>query len=233
MFGDPVTNPMGWEKVRLDEVTSIQTGSTPSRTNPDYYSGSMPWVKTTEIRGNEIFEAEESITEAGLRESNCKLFPRDTILVAMYGQGITRGRTGILKIPACTNQACAAILPCVAILPQFLFTYLKNQYEEIRRLGRGGNQPNLNLNMIKKFTILLPPIEIQENFVNQAAIIKKILEKGTISDRKSTNFFNSLLQRAFKGELSFNNNYIDQLLACDSENKTISSEIGTKLCRLI
>jgi type I restriction enzyme S subunit len=90
----------------------VKTGATPKKEERRYYEGgTVPWVRTGEVQGRQISEVEERITELAIAETNCKVFPVDTILVAMYGQGQTRGRAGMLKTPAATNQACAAILP--------------------------------------------------------------------------------------------------------------------------
>ena len=197
MFGDPVTNPKGWEKVKLKELTMINSGSTPSRKKPEYFGGKIPWVKTTEVSGRYIYESEETITELGLKESSCKLYPKDTILVAMYGQGKTRGNVGMLKLEATTNQACAGIYPSEKFKPDFLFNYLKLQYEELREMGRGGNQPNLNVGMIKDYEIILPPIEMQEKFLNiSESIMKERAENKSIS-KKSEELFSSLVQNFF------------------------------------
>ena len=101
---------MKWERVELGDLTKITSGGTPSRKKPEYYSnGDIPWVKTGDLKKREIFESSEFITELGLKSSSAKLFPKDTVLVALYGATI--GACSILRIPASTNQACAAILP--------------------------------------------------------------------------------------------------------------------------
>ena len=113
-----------------------------------------------------ILSAEECITESAIRETNCKLFPIGTLLVAMYGQGKTRGKVGMLGIPAATNQACAAILPSSNISPDFLYAQLGLMYEHLRAMGRGGNQENLNLGMIKALEVVVPPTADVERFLS-------------------------------------------------------------------
>jgi type I restriction enzyme S subunit len=94
----------------VGEITVVTSGGTPDRSNPLYWNnGTIPWIKTGELFDGPIECSQERITEAGLNNSSAKIFPADTVLIALYGQGQTRGRTGILKIPATTNQACAAI----------------------------------------------------------------------------------------------------------------------------
>lgn len=203
MFGDPVTNPKGWNSCKIIEVCNVQTGSTPSRDKPEYYGGSIPWVKTGEVVNTYIYDTEEHITQEAINKSNCKLFPQNTILVAMYGQGYTRGRVAVLKKQATTNQACSAILPSTKINHEFLFNLLKSQYNTLRELGRGGNQPNLNLSMVKDFRIFTPPLDLQSKF---AQIVEKVEEQKSKNEaqiKKLDDLFNSLLQRAFKDELEF------------------------------
>jgi Restriction endonuclease S subunits len=121
MFGDPVTNPMKLPVRSLGSLCSVETGGTPPRSRPEYFQGSIPWVKTGEVVGRLITTTEEKITEEAVEKSNCRVYPEGTILIAMYGQGATRGRTAMLGVPATTNQACAAALlhesDCVTLLP--------------------------------------------------------------------------------------------------------------------
>lgn len=120
MFGNPKDNPKRFKSIRIGELTDVLTGSTPNRSNKDYYEGKIPWVKTGEIHPGYINSTEECISEVALKETTCKLLPVDTVMIAMYGQGKTRGQSGILGIKAATNQACAAILPCEKLNPVFL-----------------------------------------------------------------------------------------------------------------
>ncbi|MEI8390516.1 MAG: restriction endonuclease subunit S [bacterium] len=203
MFGDPTKNSKGWKECKIVDICAVQTGSTPSREKPEYYNGDIPWVKTGEVINSYIYDTEEHITQEAINKSNCKLFPQNTILVAMYGQGYTRGRAAILKKKATTNQACSAILPSEKINHEFLFNLLKAQYNTLRELGRGGNQPNLNLSMVKNFEIYLPPIGLQNEFAQIVEKVEDLKKKNEASAVKLDDLFNSLLQRAFKGELEF------------------------------
>lgn len=151
----------------LKEITTVCSGGTPNRDNKAYWEfGTIPWVKTTELKNNRLTHVEEFITELGLEESSAKLVPSDTVLVAMYGQGKTRGMTGYLEIEATTNQACACILPTNKMNMIYLWKYFELSYDKLRELAKGGNQPNLNCTMIKDFNILVPPIELQNQFAN-------------------------------------------------------------------
>ncbi|MCE5348137.1 MAG: restriction endonuclease subunit S [Bacteroidales bacterium] len=201
MFGDLQTNPKAWPKIRLGDLGKLTSGSTPSRDNPEYYKGIIPWVKTGEVNGTLILDTEEKITQDALNNSSCKLYPKNSIIIAMYGQGVTRGKVAILGICATTNQACAVIPPNDIMNSIFLFSYLKMAYENLREMGRGGNQPNLNVGMLKDYEILNPPMELQIRF---SEVISKIESQKHLSEqslKKSEELFQSLLQRAFRGEL--------------------------------
>lgn len=174
MFGDPVENEKGWEVKKLGEVCSVGTGSTPNRKNKEYYEhGIYPWVKSTEVCNLPIYSVEEFITEEALQNTNCGLYPKDSILMAMYGQGKTRGQVGLLKIEACTNQAVAAIVPSKKINSIFLYRHLMLMYEHIRDMARGGNQANLNLTIVKSIQILLPPLPLQHLFAQRIEQIER------------------------------------------------------------
>ena len=165
-FGNPAVNSKNLPTKRIEELCHVATGATPSRDRADFFGGPHPWVKTGEVDCPMIQSAEESITDSAIRETTCKLFPIGTVLVAMYGQGKTRGKVGMLGIPAATNQACAAILPSTNISPDFLYAQLRLMYEHLRAMGRGGNQENLNLGMIKSLEVLVPPKADVENFLS-------------------------------------------------------------------
>src|SRR5690606_31948017 len=155
--------------LELQEVCSVKSGGTPDRKNASYWNGNIPYVKTGEIYFNRIKHAEEFITEEGLNNSSARLISPGTILMAMYGQGVTRGRVAILEIEAAINQAVAAISCSERINNEFLFYQLMDLYEHLRMISdaRGGNQSNLNGKLIKELKIVVPDIEIQRQIVAQ------------------------------------------------------------------
>lgn len=152
-----------WSNRPIGEFAGTLSGTTPSRGNRDYYNGKIPWVKTGELRDGLIHDTEEHVSEMAMRETSLRLLPKDTLLIAMYGQGQTRGRTGLLAVPATTNQACFAITPNPTFKPQFLQFWFQFSYERLRREteGRGGNQPNLNGLLLNRLSVPLPHIERQ------------------------------------------------------------------------
>ena len=166
MFGS-IHHSTEYPYLPVEEIASVVSGGTPSRAKPEYWeNGKIPWVKTTELQNNIITTVEEYITEEGLKGSSAKIVPKNTVLIAMYGQGKTRGMTGFLGIDASTNQACACLLPSDKINSVFLWKYFELSYTELREMAKGGNQPNLNGNMIKNFPVLMPPMNLQEQFVD-------------------------------------------------------------------
>lgn len=201
-FGDIKNNPIGWEKIKIGDVFEIKTGATPSRKENKYWdNGTIPWIKTTELKEIVINNSEEYITEEGFNKTSVNLLPKNTILIAMYGQGKTRGMTGKLGIEATTNQACAAILPNPKENMDFIWYQLKLSYEDLRDLGRGGSQPNLNTNLIKSYQLIFPPMELQNKFVQFTNQVDKLKFKMEKSLKELEDNFNSLMQKSFKGEI--------------------------------
>nr|WP_322626056.1 restriction endonuclease subunit S [uncultured Flavobacterium sp.] len=201
MFGDPVRNEKGWEKMKLGNLSDMSSGSTPSRTKEENFNGSIPWVKTTEVNGKVITDTLEKISEDALKNSSCKLFPEGSIVIAMYGQGKTRGQIGILGIEAATNQACCVLKPSEKANFTYVYYTLSSLYDDLRELGRGGNQPNLNLGILKNYEIIFPHRNLQNQFAERVQLIEQQKELAQQALQKSEELFNSLLQKAFKGEL--------------------------------
>jgi type I restriction enzyme S subunit len=163
--------------VKIGDVAVTTSGSTPSRDKKDYWaSGQYAWIKTGEVAYEPIYDTEESISEKALTECSLTLLPPKTVLVAMYGQGKTRGQSAVLEVPATTNQACFAILPNKTFHPEYLQYWLRHSYSNLRSLsdGRGGNQANLNGAILKEFTVPLLPMEKQ---VRLAMTVKNMLDE--------------------------------------------------------
>lgn len=172
----------GWPKRPIGQVFKVTTGGTPSRNNATYWNGDVPWVKTGEVNYYLIESTEERITAEGLRGSAAKLCPPSSVLVALYGQGPTRGRVGMLGIEAAVNQACAAIYPNADFDPWFVYYYLSGKYLSLRAMAQGAAQPNLNLAMIKGFGIPTPTMEEQKAAVASIDAVAKA--KAVILQRR-------------------------------------------------
>ena len=155
-------------KKKLGDHAPTTSGSTPPRGIKQYWQpAEIAWVKTGEVAFAPITATEESISKAALAECSLSLLPPKTILVAMYGQGKTRGQSAILEIPATTNQACFAILPNNTWEPDFLYLWLKSSYQDLRDLSedRGGNQANLNGALLKALEVPAPSKTEQQHIV--------------------------------------------------------------------
>ncbi|MDR3055889.1 MAG: restriction endonuclease subunit S [Zoogloeaceae bacterium] len=146
----------GWIRDKLGNISTIKSGGTPNRANSEYWGGSIPWVTTSLIDSSIIFDVTEYITKAGIENSSAQIFPKSTILMAMYGQGKTRGKVGVLGIDAATNQACAAIILKRKIETGFVFQNLVSRYEEIRKISNSGGQENLSAELIKGISFFFP-----------------------------------------------------------------------------
>lgn len=172
-----------YETKKVKELCVVSSGGTPSRNRKEYYNGNIPWIKTGEVLNNLICDTEEKITQEAIENSSAKIYPKESLIIAMYGQGLTRGRTAKLGIEASTNQACAVLFNIKndLILTDFLWIYLMGEYHRLRELASGNNQPNLNAQMIKDYKVVVPPFEIQkqiiENFNNQKEKIKQLRVK--------------------------------------------------------
>ncbi|HHB52168.1 MAG TPA: restriction endonuclease subunit S, partial [Saprospiraceae bacterium] len=128
--------PEDWDVVRLGKITNIGTGKTPLRTNNSFWhNGTVNWATTTEVNEKYITSTNEKITQKTVEELKMKILPINTILLAMYGQGKTRGKVALLKIESAINQAFASINPNKNYSTNFIFNYLDNSYEKIRDLS--------------------------------------------------------------------------------------------------
>lgn len=176
----------------LGDYAQTTSGSTPARSNKQYWQpAEIAWVKTAEVAFAPITKTEEAISQKALAECSLTLLPPKTVLIAMYGQGKTRGQSAILEIPATTNQACFAVLPNDTWEPEFLFHWLKFSYQDLRTLseGRGGNQANLNGGLLKALQIPTPDKPTQKAII--ARIAYMLTEIEAVKNR-SMSMFNDI-----------------------------------------
>lgn len=156
-----VVIPQQWGLPQIKDIASISSGSTPNRNNSEYWNGNIAWVTTGELSSGHVNHTSERITVKAVKETKMRIYPQGTLLMAMYGQGKTRGTVAILEIDAAVNQACAAITVKDG-KSKFLFYQLKNSYQDIRKLSNTGNQENLNADIIKTYQVPWAPDEEQE-----------------------------------------------------------------------
>ena len=201
----PYELPEGWKWCRLGEVADWGSGGTPSRKNPEYYQGSIPWIKTGELNETYIFDSEEKVSEDAIKHSSAKIFPKETVVMAMYGATI--GKTAIFGIDASTNQACACAICHKELDNHFLFNFLKSKKDYFLYNAKGGAQPNISQEIIKNTLIPLPP-----TLAEQQRIVKRIesmFAKLDEAKEKAQNVVDSfetrkaaILHKAFTGELT-------------------------------
>lgn len=182
----------GWEYKKLGEVLETTSGGTPSKSHKEYYEGgTIPWLRSGEVSKGDIYDAELYITEEGLKKSSAKLFPIDTVLIAMYGA--TVGQVGILKSTMCTNQAICGILPNKDFHPNFLKYVLLANKKNYLKQAIGGAQPNISQQVIKSTYIPIVKFSEQESVVSELDKINELirLKKEQLKD------FDNLAQSLF------------------------------------
>jgi len=163
-----------WQSRPLGELATTTSGGTPSRKRKDYYGGSIPWVKSGELNDDYIFETEEHITEAGLKNSSAKIFSSGTVLIALYGA--TVGKTSILRTDASTNQAVCGITPG----PDLDAGYLRYHLISLRRVllshRYGGAQPNISQQIVRNQKIAYPPLPEQKKIAHILSTVQRAIE---------------------------------------------------------
>lgn len=194
--------PEGWEKKQINDICSLITsGGTPSRSNKSFWdNGNIKWVKTKELNDTWIIDTEEHITETGLNNSSAKIFPPNTILMAIYASP-TLGRLGILGHEACCNQAALGFIPNKLVSWQWLFYKLYELRDKFNSIARGAGQQNISAVVVKDTEIVVPEKNIidkytsfvTEIFNRQRTIISEIKLLTEARDR--------LLPKLMSGEI--------------------------------
>ena len=201
MFGDPVTNPKGWMMTCVGDVTQMGTGSTPSRNHKNYFGGSISWVKSAEVDWGTITATSECLSSDGVRAARLRLYPKGSIVLALYGQGKTRGKCAVLGIDATINQACCSLVPRDPGSTPYLLQFLKYSYHRLRGESRGGNQENLNMRIVRSFPVPVPPLDVQQRYATIAESVEtqKTSQRAHLAELDT--LFASLQSRAFRGDL--------------------------------
>ncbi len=204
----PRSEMSGWKIKAIGEIAAVSSGATPLKGRSDYYDGgTVPWVTSSLLNAPFVDRAEKFITDRAVMETAVKEYPPGTLLLAMYGEGKTRGKCSELRIRATTNQACAGIQLAAAYecRRDWVKLVLEARYEEHRALASGGVQPNLSLGLVKKIQVPLPPLERQKElleYVTQrradASEMAKVIESVKV---QASELRNALLHAAFTGAL--------------------------------
>ncbi len=171
--------PEGWSFTKIKDIADTMSGGTPSRRHEEYYAmGELLWLKTKELNDGFIFDTEEKITEAGLKNSSAKMFEKDCIILAMYGATI--GKLGISSSTMCCNQACCVLESKEKNFFEYLYFWLFNNREMLISRGRGSAQSNLSQELIRQIELCLPSDDVLMQFSNVAGEVlknKEVLEK--------------------------------------------------------
>lgn len=196
--------PEAWNVRKLGEICDTTSGGTPSRRNSSYYNGTIPWVKSGELDKGIILDTEEKISEEAIKNSSAKIFPKGTLLIALYGATI--GKLAFLGVDAATNQAVCGIYENENVSSKYLFYFLLFNKPKLIEQGIGGAQPNISQRILKNIEVPVPPTEIQETVVSKIEELFSELDKG-IEDLKTAQaqlkvYRQSVLKWAFEGRLT-------------------------------
>lgn len=228
--------PNGWVWASINQLFEVYVGSTPSRKESSYWEGNIPWVSSGEVAFCRIKDTKEKITNKGYENSSVRLHPPGTVLLAMIGEGKTRGQAAILEIEACHNQNSASIrVSDTDIPPEYVFYFFMYNYEHSRRAGQGGNQPALNGEKVKSFIIPLPSIEEIKKIIE---IIDDLFSKiSTLSSNNemelkwSYMLRQSILKKAFSGQLVSQNKNDEPAAELLERVRKENAEIQRKICQ--
>ena len=198
--------PESWEGTRIGAIGTVVNGSTPSRNQPKLWGGAIPWVSSGEVRNNVITETRERISGPGYDSCSVRLLPRGTVLLAMIGEGKTRGQTAVLDVEATINQNVAAVLiPHGLVDSRFLWRWFQFQYEATRERGSGSGPQALNCQRVRELPFVLPPLAEQVEIVRRVdellSAAGRIERRFELASAKADKIMSSLLAKAFRGEL--------------------------------
>nr|WP_223300384.1 restriction endonuclease subunit S [Vibrio sinaloensis] len=179
---EPIGNvgiiPKTWKAIVVQDFADIRLGSTPSRHESSYWNGNIPWVSSGEVANGVIVDTAEKITQSGFDNSSTSIIPKGSLLMAIIGQGKTRGQTALLDIDACTNQNVAAfVFNGQFIIPEYVWLWAQSKYESHRQGGHGGAQPALNGKKVRSFAFPLPPTEEQKRIVEKVKKLNSLCEQ--------------------------------------------------------
>lgn len=199
--------PSTWIKARLGEVFEVQVGATPSRRVPEYWNGDINWVSSGEVHFNSIYKTNEKITLDGLDHASTNVHPAGTVMLAMIGEGKTRGQAAILNTEAAHNQNTAAILvsdtPCSS---KFIFYFLQMNYDHTRRVGSGNNQKALNKERVRAlrfpFTSFSEQRQIVAEIESRLSVCDSIEQTVDTALAQAEAMRQSILKKAFEGGFS-------------------------------
>lgn len=197
----------GWVDYSLGDLALVQTGSTPLKNEKSYYvGGTIPWLTSTVTSKRVVLHSDNFVTEKAVKECRLKIFKPGTLLIAMYGEGKTRGQVTEISIEAAINQACAAVIVDEEkAYRDYIRLCIQSNYEKTRMMAEGGNQPNLNLSKVRSIPILLPSeneqIEIIRRVESLFVLVDTVEKQFNEAKASADKLTKSILTKAFKGDL--------------------------------
>jgi type I restriction enzyme M protein len=202
--------PDNWSWTRIGITHYLLTGATPSTSIPEYWNGDIKWLKSGDVNKGVIKECDGRITEKGLKNSNCKILPIDSVLIALNGQGKTRGTSAILRIEAACNQSLVAIIPVLqnSIMPEFLHYFLSANYMKIRNITGHDKRTGLNMPIISNLVFVIPPFEEQKEIIKQANQLLVLCDELEKKIGKRDSFQEIIMQAIIKQAFTVKNETI-------------------------
>jgi type I restriction enzyme S subunit len=198
--------PDSWIRCRVGAVGAVCNGSTPSRKRPEFWNGRISWVSSGEVKNNIITQTKERITSAGYESCSVRLLPVGTVLIAMIGEGKTRGQAAILDIKATINQNIACVrLEHGLVSPKYLWFWFQMQYEATRERGSGSGPQALNCQRVRELPFVLPPLQEQHEIVLRVEALFKLADaigkRVQAATKRAEGLTHAILAKAFRGEL--------------------------------
>jgi len=194
--------PESWEVKIIGEFAKVTAGGTPSTQISEYWNGDIRWMNSGEINHKRVKEVESRITKEGLENSSTKLLPKNCVLIALAGQGKTRGTVAINEVELCTNQSLASILPNSEFYPEYLYYNLDSRYIELRRMSTGeGGRGGLNLTIIRGIPVQLPTIEEQKDISEYLNLLDNKTQVLESKKSEYTELKKGLMQKLLTGKI--------------------------------
>lgn len=198
--------PENWLVTHVGTIGIVSNGSTPSRSQDSFWNGDIPWVSSGEVANRTICRTKEKISQAGFLNSSVRMLPKGTVLVAMIGEGKTRGQSALLGIEACINQNIAGVVPVSEVVQsKYLWFWFRRQYESTRTKGNGSGPKALNCERVRELEVYLPPLSEQAEIVRRVEALFKLADRiearYTAARAQAQRLSPLLLAKAFRGEL--------------------------------
>jgi len=202
MFGDPVTNPKGWDTKPMGSIASFVGGGTPSRAEPSYFEGSICWATSKDMKGETLWDTQEHITNAAIERSATKLVNAGALLVVVKSKVLMHTLPVLLTmVPTCFGQDLKAIVPRRGVPARYLARHMRVGARALLRLARGVNTEGLTLDHLRDYTVMAPDKGLMDEWARREVAVEKAAEDARRGQQAAEQLFNSLAQRAFRGEL--------------------------------